>query len=62
MILQELVTPWMDLAKHDKSTGTLTTAQFKEKVVKGMFFANSAVDCLKNDPKNANMNNFSLNC
>ena len=64
MIFQELVTPWMDLAKHHKATGTLTTVQFKEKIVKGMFFAESAVDCLKHDPKNANMNfdHFSLHC
>ena len=62
--MQELVTPWMDLAKHDKAMGTLTNAQFKQKVTMGMFYAQNAVDCLKYDPKNANMNldNFSLHC
>ena len=64
MILQEIVTPWMDLAKHEKATGQITTAQFKERVIRGMFYAESAIDCLKNDPKNANMNfdNFSIHC
>ena len=54
----------MDLAKHEKATGQITTAQFKERVVRGMFYAESAIDCLKNDPKNANMNfdNFSIHC
>ena len=52
------------LAKHKKATGQITTAQFKERVVRGMFYAESAIDCLKNDPKNANMNldNFSIHC
>ena len=53
-----------NLEKHEKATGQITTAQFKERVVRGMFYAESAIDCLKNDPKNANMNldNFSIHC
>ena len=40
-----------NLEKHEKATGQITTAQFKERVVRGMFYAESAIDCLKNDPK-----------
>ena len=38
------------LKKHEKASGQITTAQFKERVVRGMFYAESAID-LKNDPK-----------
>ena len=53
-----------NLEKHEKASGQITTAQFKERVVRGMLYAESAIDCLKNDPKNANMNfdNFSIHC
>ena len=52
------------MEKHEKASSQITTAQFKERVVRGMFYAESAIDCLKNDPKNANMNldNFSIHC
>lgn len=62
MVLQELVTPWMDLAKEHKSNGILSGFQFKRKVIVGMLYAENAVECLKFDPKNANMNleTFSL--
>ena len=63
MVLQEIVTPWMDLAKHDKAFNNISSYQFKRKVVMAMLYAETAVDCLKFDPKNANVNleNFSLN-
>ena len=50
------------LKKYEKASSQITTAPFKERVVRGMFYAESAIDCLKNDPKNANMNfdNFSI--
>lgn len=52
----------MDLAKHDKAFGILDSFQFKRKVILAMLHAQNAVECLKYDPKNANMNleNFSL--
>jgi hypothetical protein len=64
MVLQELVTPWMDLAKADKAAGILDSNAFKKKVVIGMAYAQNAIECLKLDPKNANLNqeNFSLHC
>lgn len=64
MVLQELVTPWMDLAKEHKAAGILSSFQFKRKVIVGMLYAENAVECLKFDPKNANMNldRFSLHC
>ena len=54
MVLQELVIPWMDLAKHDKATNALNDFQFKRKVIMGMLYAQNAVECLKYDPKKAN--------
>ena len=62
MILQELVIPWMDLAKHDKAAGILNGVQFKRKVIMGMLYAQNAVECLKDDPKNSSANLFSLHC
>lgn len=52
MIMQELVTPWMDVSKDDKKNGIIDGAQFKNRVVTGVLYAQNAVDCLKNDPKN----------
>ena len=62
IVLQALVTPWMELAKHDKSTGAINGYDFKRKVIIGMLYAENAVECLKFDPKNANANleNFSI--
>ena len=62
IVLQALVTPWMELAKHDKNIGSISGFQFKRKVIMGMLYAENAVECLKFDPKNANSNleNFSL--
>ena len=53
-----------NLEKHEKASGQITTAQFKERIKRGMFYAESSIDRLKNDPKNANMNfdNFSIHC
>ena len=51
------------LEKHEKASSKITTAQLKKEIyLRGMFYAESAIDCLKNDPKNANMNfdNFSI--
>ena len=50
------------IEKHEKASSQITTAQFEERNIKGMFYAESSIDCLKNDPKNANMNfgNFSI--
>ena len=53
MVLQELVTPWMDLAKEQKANGSISSFQFKRKVIMGMLYAENAVECLKYDPKNA---------
>ena len=62
IVLQALVKPWMELAKHHKSIGALNGFQFKRKVIMGMLYAENAVECLKYDPKNANSNleQFSL--
>ena len=62
MVLQEMVSPWMDLAKHQKATKVLNDYQFKKKVILGMLYAENAVECLKFDPKNSGQNweNFSL--
>jgi len=64
IVLQALVTPWMELAKHDKSTGAINGYDFKRKVIIGMLYAENAVECLKFDPKNfnANLENFSIRC
>ena len=50
------------LEKYEKALGQITTALFQERVIRGMYYAESVIDCLKNDPKNANMNfdNFSI--
>ena len=67
IVLQALVTPWMELAKHDKSSGAINGINgydFKHKVIMGMLYAENAVECLKFDRKNANANleNFSIRC
>ncbi len=55
MIMQELVTPLMDISKKDRESRILSTDKFKSRVTLSMKFANKAIEYLKFDPKNVNL-------
>ena len=62
MVMQELVTPLMDMSKKDRESKILTTQQFKQRVTFAIGHANQAIEHLKHDPKNVDLDlaNFSL--
>jgi hypothetical protein len=47
MLMQKLVPPWMEIAKQDRESGSISVESFKQRVFFGMLTAQEAVQCLK---------------